>query len=247
MRQLPDFTFRINETNNFINAIKLISDIVTETTLRIDKGTLRITAMDPANVCMCDLTTPITTKSKPCSVSINLNDLKQVLKRAAPGDSIIFTNLLRRTLVELNGSTHREFYLAAPDIDERQQKTPNLTMQATVSINSEQLWKEIQDCDLFGESATLTTDNGAWYISANIQSPDDSVGSYKVANRNPNVPTSTKLRGKYGIEYLKRMTCPPHLGSNAVIEWGTDYPLRITYNNKKTTLVFILAPRVDNP
>jgi len=56
-----------------------------------------------------------------------------------------------------------------------------------------------------------------------------------------------KVRSKYAVEYLKKMTNGGKLADEVVISIGSNYPLRLDYKAvDKVMLSFILAPRVDN-
>ena len=68
------------------DSIGIISELVSEVTLKIDKNKIEIVAMDPANVAMVIFKLLSTTFSEysvkgPTELAINLTNLKMILKR----------------------------------------------------------------------------------------------------------------------------------------------------------------------
>ena len=56
-----------------------------------------------------------------------------------------------------------------------------------------------------------------------------------------------KVKAKYSIEYLKKMINGSKLSEEVLVQFNTDYPLKLEYKSvDKVMLSFILAPRVEN-
>ena len=107
------------------DTISIISELVNETNLKITPDGIELIAMDPANVAMAIL--KILSSSfvdydvdKQVSLAINLNSLKQILKRSKPNDLLTLEigkdNKLKITL---KGNSTRTFSLPIIDIDEK--------------------------------------------------------------------------------------------------------------------------------
>ncbi len=74
--------------------ISIISDLVTEARFKLTQNGLELTAMDPANVAMVNFKLLSSSfveydVDEEQALALNLNDLKQVLKRANSDDSLI--------------------------------------------------------------------------------------------------------------------------------------------------------------
>ena len=53
-------------------------------------------------------------------------------------------------------------------------------------------------------------------------------------------------RSKYSLEYLDKMVKASKVADSLVLQFGTDYPLKLEFKSlNKIQMVFILAPRVD--
>lgn len=238
------------ETRLLKDSVAIIADLVTEVRFKITKNGVELTAMDPANVAMVvyRLLSSAFAEYKVDAemvLAINLNDLKGVLRRVKPADTLTLTTADGKCVITLAGASKREFSLPLIDIDEREQKVPDLKFAATVTTAGDVLTDAIEDADIIGESVAFAISDGAFTVSsasdlskAVIDIPQDS--TTKIHG-----PAGT--RSKYSIEYLKRMTPAGKIASTVEISFSRDYPLRLEYKVlDKMELAFILAPRVEN-
>lgn len=238
------------ETRLLKDSVAIIADLVTEVRFRITKNGVELTAMDPANVAMViyRLLSSAFAEYKvehETILAINLNDLKGVLRRVKPADTLTLTTGESKCVITLQGTSKREFSLPLIDIDEREQKIPELKFAAVVTTTADMLADAIEDADIIGESVAFAIDDETFTVSsasdlskAVIDIPADAATAIKgVAG----------TRSKYSIEYLKRMTPAGKLATNVEISFSRDYPLRLDYKViDKMELAFILAPRVEN-
>ena len=240
----------LTETRLLKDSVAIIADLVTEVRFRITKNGVELTAMDPANVAMVVFKLLASAFSEykvdnDTTLCLNLNDFKGVLRRVKPADTLTLTSAEGKCVVTLQGASKREFSLPLIDIDEREQKVPDLKFTATVTTASDTLTDAIEDADIIGESVALAISEGTFTVSsasdlskAVIDIPQDTTTHIKG-------PAGT--RSKYSIEYLKRMTPAGKLSPTVEVSFSRDYPLRVEYKIiDKMDLAFILAPRVEN-
>ena len=115
------------------DSIGIISELVSEVTLKIDKNKIEIVAVDPANVVMIVFKLLSSAfieydVKKEANIAISLDNLKQVLRRVKPTDTLTLEldedkNRLR---ILLKGDSHRTFNLSLINIEDREQKIPSL-------------------------------------------------------------------------------------------------------------------------
>jgi proliferating cell nuclear antigen len=234
----------------FKESVSIISELVTEGTFRVTPDNIELIAMDPANVAMIVFRLMGSTFTeydvkKPEILGINLNNFKQVLKRAKPDDQITVEVEENKLKITLKGSSIRTFHLPLIDVEDREQKIPDLKFNAVIQTKSSVLNEAIEDADIVGESVTFMADGKHFVVSAS--------GDLNKANIDIDADESTKMtvhekvKSKYSIEYLKKMIMGSKLSDTVKIEFSKDYPLRLEYLEKdKVQLLFILAPRVDN-
>jgi proliferating cell nuclear antigen len=238
------------ETRLLKDSLTIIADLVNEVRIKITPDALEIIAMDPANVAMVVyklLSSSFAEYSVGQSyvLGVNLGDLKSVFRRVKPADTLTLEMTENKLKVTLKGASKREFFLPLIDIDEKEQKVPNLSFTATVHTTSDTLLEAIDDADIIGESVTFHADKEAFTVSS---SSDLSKAIIEIpADERTKIKSAESVKSKYSIEYLKKMAPAGKLAPNVEISFAKDYPLKLEYKLiDKMGLVFILAPRVDN-
>ncbi len=238
------------ETKLLKDTTNIVADLVTEVKFKVTNNGLELIAMDPANVAMVvfrllsSAFVEYQVKDE-TSLSVNLNDLKSVLRRVKPSDTMTLEPEENKLKITLKGTSTRKFHIPLIDIDDREQKVPDLSFTAKVSTTSDRFAEAVEDADIIGESVSLSLTEDSFIISsssdlseANIEVPADD--TTKIEG-----PADTK--SKYSIEYLKRMTPAGKVCDKVSINFSRDYPLKLEYKLvDKLELSFILAPRVDN-
>ena len=88
-----DMSIKLDNPLLMSKAIELISELVTEVRIKISEFGLSITAIDPANVAMVGFKFPKSSFSlfemQSEILGVNLDSLKQILKRCSPKSSLI--------------------------------------------------------------------------------------------------------------------------------------------------------------
>ncbi|MBI5797300.1 proliferating cell nuclear antigen (pcna) [Candidatus Woesearchaeota archaeon] len=243
----------LSEPRLLKESMNIISELVNEVTLRVDKDKIEIIAIDPANVAMVDfklLSSAFLEYSvpKPQELAINLEHLKQILKRAKPSDtvSLALDEDKNRLKIVLKGDGTRTFNIPLITIDEAEQKLPSLQFATKVMMSSSRFDDAIEDMSIISESLSLTSFPDKFLIKSESNLKDAVV---EIQARDD---TSIRLDGdalssKYSIEYLKKISKANKLADQVSLEFGADYPLRAEYTlMDKLRLSFILAPRVSN-
>ena len=232
-------------------SIYLISDLVNEVRFKITSTSIDLIAMDVANVAMV-----IFNLSKNCfteydvkedtEISINLINLKQILKRSSPKDIITLEMDKGKLKIELKSSTTRTFSLPLIDIEEKKQKIPDLKYSVSVKTSSKSFYESINDAEVASESVTFIAEPKKFTM--------DAQGDLNQANIEISADDKTtitmegdKVQAKYSIEYLKKMIAGSKISDQVEIHFNKDYPLRLDYSvTDKMTLSFVLAPRIEN-
>ncbi len=234
------------------DSISIISELVTEAKFRINKTGIELVAMDPANVAMVIFKLLASSfveyeVASEVRLSLNLNNLKQVLKRAKPNDMVTLEVVENKLNVTLKSKTTRTFSLPIIEMDEKEQKVPELNFPLTITTDAELIVESIEDVDIVGESVTFIGEPDKFTISAEgdmskalIEIPADETTVIKTTK-------TEKIKAKYSVEYLKKMIAAGKLVPSVSIQFNKDYPLRLDYKSvDKLMMSFILAPRVEN-
>jgi len=152
-----------------------------------------------------------------------------------------------RLKVQLKGSTTRSFSVPTLELEDKEQRVPELNFPLSVETSSSILSSSIEDVSVVAESVTFLGEKSLLLVKAEgdlskalIEIKPDDVTIIKT--------TSTdKFKAKYSLEYLKKMIAGGKLADTVSLHFNTDYPLKIEYKLTDVLLLsFILAPRVDN-
>lgn len=235
------------------DSISIISELVNEARFKITPDAIELVAMDPANVAMVifkllsSCFTEYDVKDE-TELAINLNNLKQILKRAKPSDMLSLEITADNKLqITLKSNTTRTFSISIIELDEMEQKVPELSFPISIETKSSILNDAIDDADIVAESVTLAAEKSKLIIAAE--------GDLSKANIEISADDDTKItaesedrvKAKYSLEYLKKMMNGSKLSDNVSINFNRDYPLKVEYKVvDKILLAFILAPRVEN-
>lgn len=236
------------------DSIGIISELVNEASFKVNKDGLELIAMDPANVAMVIfkmLSSSFVEYDVPdeIMIAVNLDNFNQVLRRVKPSDTLTLEldddkNKLR---MKLRGESSRTFNLSLIDVDESEQKVPELKFGVQAGMPSSVFNEAIEDMDIVSESVAfiaeankLTIESEGRLNAAKVEVSTDEELSLSIGDE-------SKVLSKYSIDYLKKIVKGSKLTNNVKLNFGKEYPLRVDYNIvDKLMLSFILAPRVDN-
>lgn len=243
------FKITIVDVESLKKQVSVISNLLTDVLIKVDKEKLSFSAMDPANVVYVHYEL----FSSACAeyncpeeedFGINMSDFKEIIKTAS-NDSIITLSKERERLnILIKGLTKRNFKLPLID-DATDCKEINLSSGSELMIDSEVLKQEIESSAVVGESVVFETMGDT--LKLNIE--DDTRKEYSSVIDNPDIITinGQDQKGKYSLEYLKKIVKSSSVCDKAIIFFKTDNPLSIIYKlPDKSKMQFILAPRVEN-
>jgi proliferating cell nuclear antigen len=232
-------------------SISIISELVNEARLKVTPNAIELVAMDPANVAMVVFKLLSSAfieydVKAPLELAINLNNLKQVLRRAKPNDMLTLEMADNKLKIKFKSNTTRTFSLPIIELDEKEQRVPELSFPVGVTTDSIILSDSIDDADIVGDSVTFIAEAKKFTVlaegdlnKAQIEIVADEVTEIKAGD--------TAVKAKYSVEYLKKMVQGGKLADRVIVQFNKDYPLKLSYVSvDKVSLSFILAPRVEN-
>ncbi|MBI2649777.1 proliferating cell nuclear antigen (pcna) [Candidatus Woesearchaeota archaeon] len=234
-------------------SISIISDLVNEARFKITPNAIELVAMDPANVAMVvfKLLSSCFTEydvKKDTEIAINLSNLKQVLRRASPRDMLTLElDDDNRLKIQLESATTRTFNLPIIELEEKDQKVPDLKFPVTIKTSSSILNEAVADVDVVGESVAFIAEPKKFTLHAEGDLNQAKIEIREDETTKVSTSSDEKVKSKYSIEYLKKMINGSKLSDDVVIQFSKDYPLKLEYRAiDKVMLSFILAPRVEN-
>jgi proliferating cell nuclear antigen len=233
------------------DSISVISELVNEARFLVKKDGIELVAMDPANVAMVifrllsSAFTEYDVKQN-SELSINLSQFKQILRRAKANDTVTLEEEENKLKIQFRSDTVRTFSIPIIDLEEKEQRVPELSFPTSIEIQSSVLSEAIGDVGVVAESVLFLADQSKFTIAAEGElskakiemSADDNI---RIKNQ------SDQVKAKYSVEYLKKMIEASKLADQVTIQFNNDYPLKLDYKQiDRVALSFILAPRVEN-
>lgn len=239
----------LDDLTTFRDSIATISELIEETQIKIKKSGIELVASDRAVVAVVDF--KFSAKNfreynyeSDAAIGINLTNLLQILKRARSSDITELAISDNKLIITLKGESTRRFSLPLLDIrEEIPQGIEKLVFPVKFEIPSSALEDGIEDADLVSDALTFEVTKDALILKAE----GDSSSSELIIDK-----TKAKFSGEksakatYSLDYLKKMIKGRKISENVIIEFDTNYPMKMTFERgSDIVLSFILAPRIE--
>lgn len=230
--------------------ISVISELVTEVKLKLNKDKIQLVAMDPANVAMIVFnllsSSFVEYETNNEEICVNLDNFKNILKRAKATDILIIELEKNKLKITIKGENTRTFNLALIDLSTNEQKIPDLDFPIKITTNTMLFDEAIEDMDVVSDSVNFILKDKKFIVNTEGNFSNANVeltsGNETVINTSVN-----DAKSKYSLEYLKKIIKASKFTNEVIIQFDKDYPLKIDYLIKdRLSLGFLLAPRVSN-
>lgn len=237
---------RLENPKPFSDIISIISELVSEVKIRINKEGMTIVAIDPANVAMISFKLPASAFSKleveDETMGVSLDSLKAILKRCSFSSALTMKTEDNFLKIEISDKIKREFTLSLIDLDRKDKPIPSLEFSTRIEINSIDLMEAIEDCSIVADSCSFESvaERFMIYAKGSLNSANLSYSSDEAYIESPN-----KSKSKYSLEYLMKMIKASKLTDKTILNFSNDYPLKMDFKTPLMELSFILAPRVE--
>jgi len=237
---------KLDHPKLFSEIISIISELVLEVRIKVDKEGMSIIAIDPANVAMVSFKLPNTAFSEfeienEELLGVGLDSLKAVLRRCSTKSVLILKkdeNLLK---IEIADKIKREFKLALIDIESEEKPIPNLEFTSRIEMASSDFAEVIEDSSVVADSCTFISEPDRFLIQGK-----GSLNSFKSEFSSDEVNIQAQqAQSKYSLEYLQKIIKATRITEKTILNFSTDYPLKLEFNTPFIELSFILAPRVE--
>lgn len=237
---------KIDHPKLFSDVIGIISDLVLEVKLKVNRDGMSLVAVDPANVALVYFVLPSTGFSKlevenEEVVGVNLESLKSVLRRCSSGSSLEMKTYENNLQIVIHDKVKREFDLAMIEIEGEDKKMPTLEFGCKVEMQGGDLQEAIEDCLIVADSCAFETKENKFIVSAkgNLNAARVEFSSDEVKIE------AEEAKSKYSLEYLQKIIKSTKLTEKVFINFSSDYPLKLEFKTPVMELGFVLAPRVE--
>ncbi len=242
---------KLDEPKLLSDIIGIISDLVLEVRIKVNKHGMSIVAIDPANVALVSFKLPSEAFSQieveEEIIGVSLDSLKSILKRCFPGSSLILQTEDNTLKIQIQDKIKREFKLSLIDIEVEEKTMPNLEFVSKVEMLSIDLAESIEDCNIVADSCSFIIQPDKFTVEAkgSLNSAKSDFSSDEVKIEIKPGEGSKEIKSRYSLEYLQKFIKATKLTEKTIINFSTDYPLKMEFKTPKMELAFVLAPRVE--
>lgn len=236
---------KLEDPRIFTNLIGVISELVTEVKIKVNKDGMCLTALDPANVAMCYFNLPADLFSKfevnkEEVLGVNLDNLKAILRRTKMGSSLSMKrddNLLK---ISINDKIKRDFTLALIDVEGDDKEMPSWEFKSVIKMDAQAFVDAIEDCLVVGDACSFIADTNKFIIesnnlhSARTEFSGDDIQIFSDSNS-----------ARFSLEYLNKFIKGAKIADKVEINFSDNHPMRLNFPSGKIMLSFVLAPRVE--
>jgi len=247
------FKATLKDIRLFIDPISSIAELIDEGIFKIDKEGISLIAADRAMVAVVDFKIQSSAFEKfdvdsEQNMGMNITNLLSVLKRTGAGEKITFNLLDSKLELILENGSRRRFTI--PILDLSKEEVPpidQLEFTTKVEIKPDILHSGVDDAEVVADSILIEATSSRFAMRAE---GDISKAELELEKGNKNLielKADGEVKSRYPLDYLKKMIKGSKIADSVSIEWGQDYPMRISFKSgDKVSLTYILAPRVSD-
>ena len=246
------FKIVLSDVDLLKNSIPIIADIIDEGIFNIDQNGISLVTPDRTMVSVVDLKILSAAFDEfkidgPTALGLNIGNLAAVLKRVKSGDKISLESQKGDKLkITVEGSGKRTFEI--PIIETKTEKPPvdQLQFGGKIDLETQLLEDGIADAEVIGDSVILEAADTGFTLRAKGDVSSAELELKKGSQGLLSLTVPKAIKSQYPLDYLKKMIKAGKLARQMSLEFGTDYPIRLTFKAiDKMNLSFILAPRVS--
>lgn len=246
------FRIVLSDVDLLKNSIPIIADIIDEGVFTLDQNGVSLVTPDRTMVSVVDFKILSTAFDEfkidaATSLGLNLANLAAVLKRVKAGDKIIMeSDKADKLKITVESSGKRTFEIPIMDIKSEKPPIDQLNFGGRIDLETSVIEEGIADAEVIGDSVIFEAAEGGLKMCAKGDVSSTELELSKGNGSLLDIKVAKAIRSQYPLDYLKKMIRAGKLAKQMSIEFGTDYPLRMTFKAiDKLNLSFILAPRVS--
>jgi proliferating cell nuclear antigen len=236
-----------------IDSLASIAELIDEGIFKITQSGISLVAADRAMVAVADFHLSKSAFQEyeldsDQSMGLNISNLLSILKRASGKDTLKFNLSGNRLHIEMLDGGRRKFVV--PLVDLVQEDIPQieqLEFSAMVEIRPDILQSGIDDAEIVSDSVLFSASPDMFLMRSEGDSSSAELEIGKGSPKMVEMNTSTNVKARYPLDYLKKMVKAAKIADSVVIQFGQDYPMKISFKaGDRASLKFVLAPRVSD-
>jgi len=245
------FKLKLADVDILKNSIPIIAEIIDEGIFKFEKDGISLISPDRTMVSVVDLKILSSAFEEydiqePEALGLSLSNLVSVIKRATSDDKITLESSGKNRLkIVLQGSGTRTFQIPIIDVSVEKPPLDQLNFGGKIELESRIVEQGIADADVIGDSVIFEAAPGIFKMNSKGDTASVELEMMKDSDGILGITVDKQIKSQYPLEYLKKMIKANKLAKQVVLEFGTDYPIKLSFKQiDKLQLDFILAPRV---
>lgn len=233
-----EFLFKI-ETKTLIDVVKSVKEITTEARFNLNRKGLRITELDPSNVCLVDLNIDkgefyeLTDREEVKEYGLNFEDFYKKLKENKKHEVEVKQ---KEDKLYLNFSNGLNSEITLIDVGQEKKDIPEIETSTEIKINTKRL-KEVLKHFCSNSDSVIFENNEKEFKIFSEEGDNISLNDVEIKGENS--------RSKYSTEYLKKFI-KNDFSEDTYLKFYTEYPLVFEQKTDTIKLNYYLAPRIEN-
>ncbi len=230
------------------DAIDAVSPLADEVKFVISPDSIKMKAVDPANVAMVSLQIGNQAfeyfKADACEIGIDLVRLSDVLSMADKGENVQLELEEESHKLKVSvGSLSYTVGLIDPTAIRKEPRIPDVDLPTSATMDGRVLHKAIKAAEKVSDHVVLGVSDDVFFMEArgDIDSLKLKIPATELLGMRPG-----ESRSLFSLDYCVDFAKVAAKSGEVILEMGIDYPMRILFNvNKYIKVIYMLAPRIE--
>jgi proliferating cell nuclear antigen len=235
------------------SVVNAVATLIEEANFEFTPEGIKLRSMDPSHIALINLEWPNNTFEKyVCDqeylISIRIEDLQKVMKRAEKKDKVELTLGEENTLLfRLYNGYRREFLIHLIEGEVGQTPLPKVPFSITARLLTKTIKKVLTDISVVSDQVSIKAEESKLVFSG---SSELGKASITIEKDSPDlIELSVKEPGEatYSIEYLLNFVKAVSTSNYVTLDFASKMPIRLDFSLSEggIKLQFYLAPRIE--
>lgn len=238
-----------SKIQEFLNPISVLVD---ECKIEVSEDGLQIRAVDPANVCMVDVTLSEdgfdSFEGQRSIIGVDLERLQSIISMGSSGSDVTLRADTSTQMLNVDVETvDYNLSLIDPDSIRDGPDIPDIKLPASTKIDGGKISQGIKAAGMVSDQLTLGFDDDKDTFKIGAEGDTDDV---KVEHHKSNVESMSASNSEtvYSLEYLKKISKAVGSGREVNLKLDDEKPVKITYDISEGDgrVIYMLAPRIQS-
>lgn len=230
-----------------------ISVLVDECKINLDQNELEIRAVDPANVCMVDVTIQSSGfeeySAQRSVIGVDLDRFQDIIKMGGSGSEVhLVADKDTQTLqIEVENVSYT-LALIDPDSIRDGPDIPNIDLDAQVEIEGSHISQGIKAAGMVSDHVELSFESDSEEFAVGAEGDTDDVEVAHGEDRVEDITVPDDAGSIYSLEYLEKVSKAISSSENIELSMDSEKPVRMEFDfaDGNGRVIYMLAPRIQN-